>query len=149
MTPHPRPPFLHRHGLGLVACSILLTWLVLYCAADPATHAGSFFANATADWTGVVVMVFATKYFYEIGSGESRRPGHLPRSRFRHFVRAHSLTLFLTGTFTFWLAAYLHMDPNSRWVQVVGNVVSEWTQCIGMVLLTKKLIEQGSKESAR
>jgi len=30
---------------------------------------------------------------------------------------------------------------------VVGNIVSEWTQIIGLVLLTKKLVETGSKES--
>jgi hypothetical protein len=29
----------------------------------------------------------------------------------------------------------------------VGNIVSEWTQSLGVVLLTKKLIEEGSKES--
>jgi hypothetical protein len=29
----------------------------------------------------------------------------------------------------------------------VGNIVSEWTQIIGLVLLTKKLVEVGSKES--
>jgi hypothetical protein len=31
----------------------------------------------------------------------------------------------------------------------VGNIVSEWTQILGLVLLTKKLIEAGSKESDR
>jgi hypothetical protein len=31
----------------------------------------------------------------------------------------------------------------------VGNIVSEWTQIIGLVLLTKRLIERRSKESAR
>jgi hypothetical protein len=30
---------------------------------------------------------------------------------------------------------------------VVGNIVSEWTQIFGMVLLTKKLLESHSKES--
>ena len=30
---------------------------------------------------------------------------------------------------------------------VVSNIVSEWSQQIGLVLLTKKLIEPGSKES--
>jgi len=33
--------------------------------------------------------------------------------------------------------------------QVAGNIVSEWTQIIGLVLLTKRLIERHSKESAR
>jgi len=43
----------------------------LYFNADPNTHSGSFFGNAIADWTGVVVTVIATKYFYEIGSGKA------------------------------------------------------------------------------
>ena len=30
---------------------------------------------------------------------------------------------------------------------MVGNIVSEWTQLLGLVLLTKKLIEDKSKES--
>jgi hypothetical protein len=33
--------------------------------------------------------------------------------------------------------------------QVVGNIVSEWTQIVGLVLLTKRLIERRSKESTR
>jgi hypothetical protein len=30
---------------------------------------------------------------------------------------------------------------------VVGNIVSEWTQILGLVLLTKRLMEWHSKES--
>ena len=43
----------------------------------------------------------------------------------------------------------LHYDAQGKWNQVVGNIVSEWTQIIGLVLLTKRLIERGSKESHR
>ncbi len=39
------------------------------------------------------------------------------------------------------------LDPESKWGTVVSNLVSEWSQQIGLVLLTKKLIERGSKES--
>jgi hypothetical protein len=39
------------------------------------------------------------------------------------------------------------MDAEGKWGQVVGNIVSEWTQIIGTVWLTKKLIEVHSKES--
>jgi hypothetical protein len=39
------------------------------------------------------------------------------------------------------------MDTNSRWGQVVGNIVSEWTQILGLVWMTKILMEVGSKES--
>jgi hypothetical protein len=46
-----------------------------------------------------------------------------------------------------WVVAFGAMDPGSKWGQVVGNIVSEWTQILGLVLLTKRLIEKGSKES--
>jgi hypothetical protein len=38
------------------------------------------------------------------------------------------------------------MNPDSKWGQVVGNIVLEWTQVLGLVLMTKRLIEVGSKE---
>jgi hypothetical protein len=46
-----------------------------------------------------------------------------------------------------WIAVYVHADSESKWGQVAGNIVSEWTQIFGLVLLTKKLVETGSKES--
>jgi hypothetical protein len=39
------------------------------------------------------------------------------------------------------------MDAQGKWGQVVGNIVSEWTQILGLVLLTKRLMETGSKDS--
>jgi len=45
--------------------------------------------------------------------------------------------------------AVRRMDSEAKWGQVVGNIVSEWTQIIGTVLLTKKLIEVKSKESKK
>jgi hypothetical protein len=36
------------------------------------------------------------------------------------------------------------MDAQGKWGQVVGNIVSEWTQILGLVLLTKRMIETGS-----
>lgn len=68
-------------ALSLAAIGILLLWVALHVYADPKTHRGSFFGNAIADWTGVVVTVVATKYFYEIGSAESRQPGRRFRNR--------------------------------------------------------------------
>jgi hypothetical protein len=44
-----------------------------------------------------------------------------------------------------WVVAFKAMDPNSRWGQVVGNIVSQWTQILGFVLMTKRLMEVGSK----
>ena len=37
----------------------------------------------------------------------------------------------------------------SGWGQVVGNLVSEWTQILGLVWMTKILMEVGSRESSR
>ena len=41
----------------------------------------------------------------------------------------------------------MHMNPETKWGQVVGNIVSEWGQMAGLVFLTKRLTERGSKES--
>ena len=46
-----------------------------------------------------------------------------------------------------WFVLYARMDANSKWGQVVGNICSEWVQTLGLVLLTKKLIERNSRES--
>ena len=57
-----------------------------------------------------------------------------------------SLSIFLVVTGACWVALYSHMNSEAKWGQVVGNIVSEWTQTFGMVLLTKRLIERHSKE---
>jgi prolipoprotein diacylglyceryltransferase len=113
------------------------------------THIGSFFGNAIADWSGVVVMVFATKYLYEKGSAESRRPPQKLLGPVLERLRNHSLSIFLLITGVGWVAFYASVDSEAKWGQVVGNIVSEWTQVFGLVLLTKRLIERHSKESAR
>jgi hypothetical protein len=142
--------FIHEHSLSIAASCILIAWIALYHASDPKTHWGSFFGNAIADWSGVVVMVLATKYLYERGSAESRRlPKSLPLRPLAQFLRDHSLTLFLLATGIGWVFLYRQVDSESKWGQVVGNIVSEWTQILGLVLLTKHLIEYHSKESNR
>jgi hypothetical protein len=147
MTPRHRSTWWHRHSLTLVAGAILALWVALYALSSPETHAGSFFGNAIADWTGLVVMVLATKHLYEKGSAESKPlPGILP-NRVEEAVREHSLTIFLLITGAVWLTLFLRMDAQAKWGQVVGNIVSEWTQILGLVLLTKRLIETGSKDS--
>ena len=140
---------LKRHALSLVAGLVLLTWFFLYLVSDPSTHWGSFFGNAIADWSGVLVTILATKRLYEKGSTESRKPPHPLLRPLPEFVRDHSLTIFLIITGIGWVALFAHMDANAKWGQVVGNIVSEWTQIIGLVLLTKKLVEIHSKESER
>ena len=140
--------FVGHHSLGLTASGILIVWIVAYCYSNPTTHLGSFFGNAIADWSGVVVMVFATKHLYEKGSSESRSPkGTLPPLMER--LRDHSLSIFLLATGIIWIAIYVCLDSEGKWGQVVGNIVSEWTQIFGLVLLTKHLIELHSKESER
>ena len=91
--------------------------------------------------------VLMTKHLYEKGSAESRRPKGKEPSPALEFLREHSLTLFLVITGIGWIVAFKAMDPNSKWGQVVGNIVSEWTQILGLVLMTKRLIEVGSKAS--
>jgi len=144
-----RSGFLHRHSLSLTTIIILILWTILYIHADPSTHWGSFFGNAIADWSGVLVTVLATKYMYEKGSAESRNPKYKPANRVLCFLDDHSLTIFLVVTGVGWIFLFRSMDANSKWGQVVGNIVSEWTQIIGLVLLTKRLLERGSKESRR
>jgi hypothetical protein len=143
---HAKGGFIHEHSLSIASIAILLSWIVLYIYSDPATHLGSFFGNAIADWSGVVVTIFATKYLYEKGSTQSRR---LPKSFLRparEFLREHGLSLFLLLTGVGWVVLYIKMDSEAKWGQVIGNIVSEWTQILGLVLLTKHMIERHSKE---
>ena len=139
--------FLQRHGLTLVTAGILALWIVFYSISDEHRHLGSFFGNAIADWIGVVVMVLATKHMYERGSKESKEPPKKLHNRVLYFLEQHSLTAFLLLTGAGWVLLFAHSDSESKWGQVAGNIVSEWTQIIGIVLLTKKLTETGSKES--
>jgi hypothetical protein len=141
--------FIRHHSLTIVSGGILGSWIFLYSFSSPTTHLGSFFGNAIADWTGLVVMALATKYLYEKGSAESRRPKPGLRGPFREALYEHSLTIFLLITGIAWAVLFKKMDSESKWGQVVGNIVSEWTQILGLVLLTKKLYESHSKESAR
>jgi hypothetical protein len=141
--------FVHQHSLSIASIAILLLWICLYIVSNPTTHLGSFYGNAIADWSGVVVTVLATKYLYERNSAESRP---LPKSVLRpalEFLRDHSLSIFLLITGIGWVTLYIVMDCNSKWGQVVGNVVSEWTQIFGLVVLTKHMIERHSRESQR
>jgi hypothetical protein len=141
--------FIRHHSLGIASVGILVLWIVLYSFSDPSTHLGSFFGNAIADWSGVVMMVLATKYLYEKGSAESRKPPDGLLGPIRKALRDHSLTIFLLVTGAGWIALYAKAEPGAKWGQVVGNIVSEWTQIFGLVWLTKALMEAHSKESRR
>lgn len=142
-----RRSFLREHSLSLVSAAILGSWILLYRISNPASHHGSFFGNAIADWTGLLVTVLATKGLFEVGSAESRPPRRHYLAPVQEFLEQHSLSMFLAATGGVWLILFLKSDPQGKWGQVVGNIVSEWTQLFGMVMLTKKLFERGSKES--
>jgi hypothetical protein len=144
-----RSHFLKRHSLSLVAIGLLLFWIIGYRMLDPKTHLGSFFGNAIADWSGSVVIILGTKFLYEVGSPESRRVTGKEPFRWLDFLHRHSLLLFLIVTGIGWTVLFIRMDSESKWGQVVGNIVSEWVQMAGLVFLTKRLIEIGSKESRR
>jgi hypothetical protein len=135
---------LRAHSLSLTAIAILGTWTFLYARSDPETRTGEFFGNSVADWSGTLFLVLGTKYVYETGSAESRL---VPRRHRNHFLFRHSLTILLIVTGAIWLAVYRSQDPTSKWSHVVGNILSEWLQMIGIVFLTKRLVERGSKES--
>jgi Na+/H+-translocating membrane pyrophosphatase len=140
----PKGP-LYKHSLSVAALAVVVLLIVLYRRSNPNTHIGAFFGNAIADWTGVLITVVMTKHLYEKGSAESKQPKGKVRSAAVEWLREHSLTLFLLVTGIAWVVAFRAMDPNSKWGQVVGNIVSEWTQILGLVLMTKRLMEVGSK----
>ncbi|MEN6616653.1 MAG: hypothetical protein ABFD12_08865 [Syntrophorhabdus sp.] len=140
--------FWTRHSLTIIAVSILLIWFFLYVDNDPDSHMGAFFGNAIADWSGVVMTIVATKYFYEIGSKESKKPKIQYKNRLFESMHEHSLSIFLIVTGIGWCVIYWGYvdDTQGKWGTVISNMLSEWTQQLGLVLLTKKLIEAGSKE---
>lgn len=138
--------FLEEHSLSLIAAGFLVLWLVLYSLSDPGTRLGAFFGNSVADWTGVVVAVIGTKFLYERGSKESK-PVRTRGGKLKRLLVEHSLTIVLVLSGVCWALLYARLDAGSRWGQVVGNVLSEWVQLLGFVLLTKKFFEKGSEES--
>src|SRR5262245_23923273 len=144
--PRASRPFLREHSLSLTLAGILIFLFVMYRRSDPSTHLGALYGNAIADWLGVLVFVIATKYFFEIGSGESKRPTQHFHECIARFLIEHSLTLALALTGAAWVVVYAKNDVGSKWGQVLGNIVSDWTQLLGLVIITKYFRETGSKE---
>lgn len=139
--------FLQRHGLSLIVVGILALWIVLYAISNQNTHIGAFFGNAIADWSGSAAVIVLTKFLYERHSSESKPPPPA-RRKWKRLVSYHSLSIVLAVTGIGWAVLYAHQDSNSKWGQVTGNVVSEWVQMLGLVILTKRFVEIGSKESS-
>jgi hypothetical protein len=138
--------WIRRHSLSVAIAGFLVLWLVLYDRSDPNSHWGSFFGNSIADWLGSLVMVVATKFWYERGSAESRIPIHL-RRRLPDWAQNHSLTIVVIISWIAWIRWYVDLDPGSRAGEVVGNIVSEWGQMLSLIWFTKYLYERSSKES--
>jgi hypothetical protein len=139
-------PFLREHSLSLTLAGILIFLFAMYRRSDPSTHLGALYGNAIADWLGVLVFVIATKYFFEIGSGESKRPTRHFHERVARLLIDHSLTIALALTGVAWVVVYANSDVTAKWGQVIGNIVSDWTQLLGLVIITKYFRETGSKE---
>jgi hypothetical protein len=137
----------HRHSLTIVAATLLALWLVGYFCLDPKSHLGAFCGNAIADWSGSLMIILGTKFFYEIGSRESK-PFRATKADTPAilFLREHSLLIFIVATGIVWFVLFCRMNPEDKWGQVVGNLLSEWGQMAGLVFLTKRLVEIGSKE---
>lgn len=134
------------HSLSLVAGALLILWFLGYVYLDPKSRLSAFCGNAIADWSGSLVIILGTKFLYEIGSPESRSVQRKVQSPILEFLREHSLLIFLFVTGIGWTLLFLKMSPDDKWGQVVGNLLSEWVQMAGLVFLTKRLIEIGSKE---
>jgi hypothetical protein len=58
----------------------------------------------------------------------------------------HSLLIFIGLTGIIWAVLFWRASPQAKWGQVFGNLLSEWGQMAGLVFLTKRLVEIGSKE---
>jgi hypothetical protein len=139
--------WLARHSLSLVAGTLLIVWFVGYVYLDPQSRLSAFCGNAIADWSGSLVIIIGTKFLYEIGSRESRPLQGRSKNALVELLREHSLLIFLFVTGIGWTVLYMGMkDPEGKWGQVVGNIISEWVQMAGLVFLTKRLVEIGSKE---
>jgi hypothetical protein len=141
-----RRSWFRRHSLTIVAAALLSLWLCGYLLLDPGSRLSAFCGNAIADWSGSLMIILGTKFFYEIGSRESR-PFRATDTvgRWRLFMWEHSLLIFIGLTGIVWALLFWRMNPESKWGQVVGNLLSEWGQMAGLVFLTKRLVEIGSK----
>ena len=138
---------LRSHSLSLAAIAILTVWILLYASSDPSSHAGAFFGNSIADWSGTLFLVIGTKFLYETGSAESRPVHKHFKNPVLDFHYHHSLTLILLVIGIVLFFVFQSKDPTSKWGTVVGNTLSESVQMLGIVFLTKRLVERGSKES--
>src|SRR5579884_4093173 len=107
---HRRSGFVHRHSLSIATITILTLWTILYIYADPSTHCGSFFSNAIADSSGVLVTLLATNYMYEKGLPERRSSQHEGGQTVLPFRRDQSVALFRLRRNIGWHKLFSAMD---------------------------------------
>lgn len=134
-----------RHSLSIVAALLLALWIAGYVWLDPESRLSGFCGNAIADWSGSLVLIIGTKFFYEVGSKQSRPYKRKGAHPVLEFLVQHSLLIFIGLTGIGWTVLSLKMQPDSHWGQVAGNMISEWAQMAGLVFLTKRLVEVGAK----
>ena len=65
----------------------------------------------------------ATKYFFETGSDESRKPAAHFHLRVARMLLNHSLTIVLRLTGIAWIVVYAHSEVNSTAGQVIGSTM--------------------------
>ncbi len=139
-----QPSFLKRHSLSLAAALVVLLVFIAYTLSNPSSHSGAFFGNAIADWTGVFVSVLAAKHLSERKVRQRLPPGSPLSAHISRLTHNHSLSIFLSLTGLVWLFLYLQMNVEAKWGQVVGSLVSEWTQNLGFVFMTKRFMERNA-----
>jgi len=69
-------------------------------------------------------------------------------SPLRKLLRDHSLTIFLVITGVGWVVLYAYMNSEAKWGQVVGKIVSEWSEIFRWLRLRKLLIEPQSNQNS-
>jgi len=139
----------YYHSLSFVVLAIVLAWIFLYWKSDYTSHRGTFYGNAIADWSGAWIILIVTKFLHERGSTESRPFQDRVKTPWLRFIAEHSLSLFLLLCCVTTGMIFLRMDPNSKWGEVAGNLLSQFVQLLGLVLLTKKLFEKAPSETKR
>jgi len=141
--------FCHRHSLSLAVLGFVLLWIILYVWGDSATHRGAFYGNAIADWTGTLIILLVTKFLHERGSTQSRPFEDEELTPFTRFLAEHSLSLFLLLCCIGSGIWFMRSDPNSKWGAVAGNLLSQFIQLLGLLLLTKKLFESTPRQKKK
>lgn len=69
------------------------------------------------------------------------------QSKLVEFWRAHSLSIVAIAILALWFGLYCVSDPKTHLGAFYGNAIADWSGSVVIIIGTKFLIEQGSKES--